>query len=101
MFEAPAEALTGHQARPIPGPVALWAKPYLEDGMDRLRAVWFLGATHAETNLSAEENPSTAKARLHGKDVVQGWCARDSVKAPEGSLEADRLAVNEKTMVSG
>ena len=69
--------------------------------MDRLRAVCFLGATHAETNLSAEENPSTAKARLHGKDVIQRRCPCNPVKAPKGSLEASRLAVNEKAMVSG
>ncbi len=69
--------------------------------MDRLRAVWFLGATHAETNLSAKEDSSTAKAWLHGEDVNQRWRPCSPGKASEGSLEVNRLVVNENTVVSG
>ena len=69
--------------------------------MDRLRAIWFLGAAHAETYLSTKEDSSTAKAWLHGEDVDQWRCPCTPVKAAEGSLEANCLAVNENTMVSG
>ena len=69
--------------------------------MDRLRAVWFLGAKYAETNLSAKEDSSTAEAGLHGEDVNQRRRTCGPGKAPEGSLEVDRLAVNENAMVSG
>lgn len=63
--------------------------------MDGIRdAVWFIGATHAKTNLSTQENPTEAKAWFPCQELYQGWYACSEVSTTEGALEAhSRLAL--------
>jgi len=95
MLEAPAALGPCHQAGQVPCASPVRAKPHLEDWLDGIRdAVWFIGATHAKTYLSAQENPAEAEAWLSGQECYQGWHARSEGATTEGSLEAhSRLAL--------
>ena len=57
-------------------------------------AVWFIGATHAKTNLSTQENSEEAQTWLPGQECYQRRHERSEVATTEGALEAhSRLVV--------
>ena len=109
MLEASAATGPCNQEGQVPCPSPVRPQPHLEDRLDGIcdacaevcacvcactdasacaDAVWFIGATHAKTYLSAQENPAEAEAWLSGQECYQGWHARSEGATTEGSLEA-------------